>query len=295
MAQVTGGGGRQRDEPSDTDSIPGQLCPRPFSNEKLLCTAFVSFQCFAVVQTFAAFMAGSEAMMGDAAAMMVDAFTYLFNWLAERQKVFYASKLSQRGHSKVHVLECRKGTYQLELVPPLLSISTLLVVTGFILNKSIRILVLDSKRDVSEQADPNINLMIIFSFLNLLLDVVNVFCFAVSKHPFGYKTTDVGADSSQGNDTIDALPPFRSKGEVHFDDEEEDKLNSMQSFSFDGGRIPEDDEGHDSNGLAFAEASIMKPFEMEGPTGDHQASYFHGDGEDGGSNLNMCSAYTVRA
>ena len=38
------------------------------SNEKLLCTAFLSFQCFAIAQTIAAIIAGSEAMLGDSAA-----------------------------------------------------------------------------------------------------------------------------------------------------------------------------------------------------------------------------------
>jgi hypothetical protein len=40
----------------------------PPSNEKLLCTAFISFQCFAIAQTVAAVVAGSEAMLGDSAA-----------------------------------------------------------------------------------------------------------------------------------------------------------------------------------------------------------------------------------
>jgi hypothetical protein len=254
----------------------------PPSNEKLLCTAFISFQCFAVAQTIAAIIAGSEAMLGDSAAskyyylfvfcsllplhivyfvfltvsvcfcftynnisVMVDAFTYLFNWYAERQKDIYSKKLKQqqerRRHnnnhnirniendtdigddddgasvtmmdddhdddpdyysssSTVRALEYKKYTYQLEFVPPLISVITLLIVTVFVLRTSIRMLILDSKRDVSLQADPNVSLMMLFSFLNLLLDIVNVGCFACAKHAFGYKTSIDNHNQTKNND-----------------------------------------------------------------------------------------------
>jgi Co/Zn/Cd efflux system component len=179
------------------------------SNEKLLCTAFVSFQCFAIAQTAAAIIAGSEALLGDSFAMMVDAFTYLFNWFAERQKALYAKKLEEQQREaslssteqenvdtsfhlssspSFQALQYKKYTYQLELVPPLISVSTLIVVTIVVLRESIKVLVLDAQRDVSAQSDPNVQLMMLFSFLNLLLDVVNVGCFASAKHAFGYNT-----------------------------------------------------------------------------------------------------------
>ena len=44
------------------------------------CTAFVSFMTFSILQMTAAIFAGSEALVGDSAAMMVDALTYLLNW-----------------------------------------------------------------------------------------------------------------------------------------------------------------------------------------------------------------------
>ena len=55
----------------------------PPSNEKLLCIAFVSFQCFAIIQMVVAWIAGSEAMIGDSFAMLVDAATYLLNWVSQ--------------------------------------------------------------------------------------------------------------------------------------------------------------------------------------------------------------------
>lgn len=182
------------------------------SNEKLLCTAFISFQCFSIAQIVVAVIAESEALLGDSLAMMVDAFTYLFNWFAERQKALYAEKLRrqqlmvspssasveniEKGSSAaeadlptIQALQYKKYTYQLEIVPPLISVATLIVVTIFVLKESIGVLVLDAQRDRSEQSDPNVRLMMLFSCLNLLLDVVNVGCFASAKHALGYNTT----------------------------------------------------------------------------------------------------------
>ncbi|KAG7341994.1 cation efflux protein [Nitzschia inconspicua] len=200
-------GSRQPKQQNDSNKRP--------SNEKLLCTAFVSFQCFAIAQIIAAVIAGSEALLGDSFAMMVDAFTYLFNWYAERQKVLYAQKLQlhdplliddENGDdddlvaTTIQELEYKKYTYQLELVPPLISVSTLIVVTIIVLKQSIKVLILDTQRDRSEQSDPNVQLMMLFSFLNLLLDVVNVGCFASAKHALGYNTKTNDDDSHEPED-----------------------------------------------------------------------------------------------
>jgi Co/Zn/Cd efflux system component len=190
------------------------------SNEKILCTAFVSFQCFAIAQTIAAVIAGSEALLGDSFAMLVDALTYLVNWLAERQKAKYRHQLHLQQQkqqsswttkddysiytsspysslSSLHALKYKQYTYQMELVPPLLSVSILIVVTVVVLKESIQVLLLDAKRDISEQSDPNVHLMMVFSFLNLLLDVVNVGCFASAKHAMGYNTHPVDEEMKQ--------------------------------------------------------------------------------------------------
>lgn len=158
------------------------------NNERLLCIAFVSFMTFSILQMLAAIIAGSEALLGDSAAMMVDAFTYLLNWYAERQKRTFAQILQGGCDNDMIVLRYRKYHLQLELLPPLVSVTTLVVVIGLVLRNAIRILILDANRDVSLQADPNVNLMLLCSMLNLLLDVLNVFCFAKAKHALGYDT-----------------------------------------------------------------------------------------------------------
>lgn len=96
-------------------------------------------------------------------------------------------------------LKYKKYTYQLELFTPFVTVSTLMLVIGVVMRQSIHVLILDAKRDVSEQDDPNVKLMLIFSILNLFLDMVNVFCFAQASHGLGYKTDVVEDDDDFGH------------------------------------------------------------------------------------------------
>lgn len=237
------------------------------SNEKLLCIAFVSFMGFAIAQTIAAFMAGSEAMKGDSAAMIVDALTaYLFNWYAERKKQKYAEKLRGQEDTRRSLLLYQKYTHQLELVPPLLAVTILLVVTGLVFKEAIGVLVLDAKRDVALQADPNTHLMLLFSCLNLLLDVLNVFCFAKAKHSMASTTI---SDEDGHNSVIRYITSMQSL--LNSDDRIEYELANDSSEN------EEELEGD----------TKMKPMEIE------ESRVQHGDCHDEeGSNLNMCSAFT---
>lgn len=213
------------------------------------CTAFVSFMTFSILQMIAAIVAGSEALVGDSAAMMVDALTYLLNWYAERQKRAYSHILQDGCDNDMVVLKVRKYHLQLELLPPLVSVTTLVTVIGLVLRNAIRILLLDAKRDVSLQSDPNVNLMLLCSIFNLLLDILNVFCFAKAKHALGY---DTGVHN-------------------HEPVQEQLHLKSAQ-------RLLDDDETGDR------QKSSMEPLEIEQDKQEEKEE----------SNLNMCSAYTVR-
>ena len=73
-------------------------------------------------------------------------------------------------------------------VPPVLSVSVLLLVTGFVLTGSISTLILDTNRSEEEQSTPNLIIMMSFAIFNLFLDIFNVCCFARAKHLLGYKT-----------------------------------------------------------------------------------------------------------
>jgi Co/Zn/Cd efflux system component len=215
------GGGR---EDSDED-VP--------SNEFLLLTAFFSFMSFALMQLVFAFVAGSQAMMGDSAAMIVDAVTYLFNWIAERRKRRFddeneevlcptttltddetalestASDLAgelgtasdaivDRQRAQRYILDRtkRKMVLHLEVIPPIISVTTLAAVTVVVTNKAVRVLILDLHRNTDQQRRPNVALMLAFSIVNLFLDGMNVFCFARAKHLMGYSVIEE-ADSDE--------------------------------------------------------------------------------------------------
>jgi Co/Zn/Cd efflux system component len=187
---------------------------------------------FATVQTAVAFIAKSEAMLGDSAAMAVDALTYGFNLYAEREKNQDEIQ-DQTGEDEMENIELsstdrrnavttdddregeterdrlerqflkRRRHLRLELVPPLMSVSILVIVTIFVLRKSIHTLILDTHRNESEQARPNLELMMTFSTANLLLDVFNVTCFARAKHLMGYNTTEKSDNQQQYGEVTD--------------------------------------------------------------------------------------------
>ena len=246
------------------------------SNENLLGTAFVTFMGFALIQTVVAYFAKSEAMLGDSAAMIVDALTYLFNYCAERKKAQFnndsvaatAAAVSLELPSLRHqpqvdretqqrILERtkRKMVLQLELAPPMISVSTLIVVTIFVLRHSIKVLILDAHRNESLQGNPNIHIMMYFSIANLFLDLINVANFAKAKHLFGYETND---QAPEGHTMLSS-----NEDDQHNDDNHNDS-NNKHSHP----RTPQKDD--DDNYDDYEEDQ------------DHTA------------NLNMCSAYTVR-
>mmetsp|Transcript_29200 Transcript_29200/g.62092 ORF Transcript_29200/g.62092 Transcript_29200/m.62092 type:complete len:367 (-) Transcript_29200:183-1283(-) len=264
------------------------------SNETLLCVAFVSFMGFTTVQSVVALIAKSEAMMGDSAAMAVDALTYGFNLYAERKKnedsgiaqvhgteevgiELNAASIGDGTNTTTHLaekvklerqLQRRRRHLHLELVPPLMSVSILMVVIGFVLQNSVHTLVLDAHRSEKEQARPNLILMTTFSSLNLLVDVVNVTCFARAKHLMGYNTNDnMEKKGAQEYDVIDNSDEIEGDNgalfEVH-------------------GSIPVENGSDVQQQLDDSSNSITSNEHVESEEND----------EDERMNLNMCSAYT---
>lgn len=158
----------------------GRSSSKP-TNEYVLNVAFYSFVGFMSVQAVFALIANSEAMLADSEAMSVDAFTYLFNLWAERIK-----REPQSGHDSSVVLynyrqELRR--LYLELIPPAISVATLIVVTVFTLKDALK--TMRGQGSGEEDQDVDISIMLFFSGLNLLLDVVNVTCFARADSAFG--------------------------------------------------------------------------------------------------------------
>jgi len=98
--------------------------------------------------------------------MMVDVVTYLFNFIAERHK---------HGTPEMSARDLRLHRLYLELIPPLISVTTLVAVTVAALREAFANLV--HKNDTPE-GQPDLGIMLVFSGLNLLLDMLNVHCFA---------------------------------------------------------------------------------------------------------------------
>jgi len=153
------------------------------TNEYLLNVAFISFFGFCILQGSVAFVAQSQAMIGDTAAMGVDALTYLFNMFAEKKK---NKPLEDDGITPLSVCKHEQKVLRLklEIIPPLVSVVCLVYVTYSVLSDSISTLLDPVEADAEDQ--PNIQLMFYFSALNLAIDMLNVGCFARAKKALGY-------------------------------------------------------------------------------------------------------------
>ena len=310
------------------------------SNEKLLTVAFCTFMGFTILQSIAAYIAQSEAMMGDSAAMAVDAFTYAFNLIAERMKRKLKKASSQSevtmvsgktgdetsdeftDDPKIKEIDERsrkKFNLYLEIIPPIVSVTTLIVVTIFVLKTAIETILLDEDRPISEQSEPNVILMFTFSTLNLLIDVTNVFCFAKAKRAFGYNT-DV---QNTWDDHIE--PPGTANMTIDYKD---DKSLKQSSKFYKGSRktkqrgkyqhiISNEESFEEIDGIELVDKPNQNhsseeknndgnPDDVDNDVNDsatdeewaerepnHLSEFaVHFEHEDDETNLNMCSAYT---
>lgn len=164
-----------------------ELVVRP-SNVYVLNVAFFSFLGFMAVQAVFALIAHSQSMLADSEAMSVDALTYLFNMCAERikNKPFTEHELSLP--SPVRLRRRTMKRLYLELIPPLISVTTLIIVTVFVLRDSLQTLFGDQGEYDQADDDVDVSIMLLFSGINLLLDIVNVTCFARAHQAFGLQT-----------------------------------------------------------------------------------------------------------
>lgn len=154
------------------------------SDEYVLNFAFFSFVGFVMFQTVFALMANSQAMLADSEAMAIDALTYAFNACAERFKTRPISEPESRLAPQVlsHKRELRR--LYLELIPPLISVSALVTITILTLDEASTSLFHPDEADDNDEV-VSITIMLIFSAANLLLDLVNVTCFARADSAFG--------------------------------------------------------------------------------------------------------------
>mmetsp|Transcript_9733 Transcript_9733/g.21174 ORF Transcript_9733/g.21174 Transcript_9733/m.21174 type:complete len:418 (-) Transcript_9733:153-1406(-) len=281
------------------------------SNETLLSVAFISFMSFATIQFSVAFFAKSEAMIGDSAAMVVDALTYGLNLFAERRKNDPDDDIEECENSEVDhkiqqkspnrtrsmnegferiktnsekELDMKRRNLKLEIVPPVISVSILIVVIGVVLQNAIRVLILDSHRNKKEQSLPNLAIMMTFSILNLLLDIVNVTCFARAKHLMGYNTNvPSGSQIEESSYEGKTIGDYQLSNEIG--------CNS----SLDGGTVNvkhKNPTAEDSTTIAIYDSSRVLKEQASEVIGNDKLSGNEDDGGDERVNLNMCSAYT---
>lgn len=155
------------------------------SNEYVLNVAFLSFVGFMGVQAFFAIIANSESMLADSEAMSVDALTYLFNMCAERIKNRPPTQAELQLPLEVREHRIEMKRLYLELIPPLISVTTLIIVTIGAVREAFDTLF---SEDGNEE-DVSAGLMLFFSGLNLVLDIVNVTCFARANQAYGLQST----------------------------------------------------------------------------------------------------------
>lgn len=250
------------------------------SNVYLLNVAFYSFAIFAIGQMFVAILvARSQAMVGDSSAMVVDSLTYLFNSYAEKIK----NKSLQENdddqtlsdvEKEIRRLNRTRQRLWLEILPPLCSVMTLIGLTIYITVDAWDTLKSPEHTDneddgtsTSMDDEPDIGVMFFFSGLNLILDILNVTCFARAKHAFGFAVIDqdrhrymLAYDGSLHNQYADSLKEIRS--EVDLTRLDSDEISTRESYS----SISEENQA-----LSQEEENINNTQEV---------------------NLNMCSAYT---
>ena len=258
------------------------------SNEYVLNVAFFSFLGFLLVQVVFALIAHSQAMLADSAAMMVDAFTYLFNLVAERIKK-RPIPTDDSVPDVVRKRQRRRKVLYLEIVPPLISVVTLIVVSVVVLADAVdtilkRLTDEDQNGGVDNDDDlPNAWIMFLFSSANLALDVMNVTCFAKAKS-FGFFM----------------LHHLFGRGEAPADNAEwssNDEEGGMKKATSHGIEMEEPPEPTERTRLiGETEQDEEKKGDDEDPRGGDRTAdeYFDGDddGEERTANLNMCSAYT---
>jgi hypothetical protein len=182
-------------------------------------------------------------MLADCAAMTVDVVSYFVNFMAERLK---------HGHTSMTPQQIRLRRLYLELIPPGISVITLVVVTALALRLAIKTLV-DASKGKGGDTPPDLNLMLLFSGLNLLLDFFNVSCFARADQA-------VGLPGQHGNEDI----------HVHFDHHHRHSVDAA---------------GNDET------TPLVTKNEEENL--DDAASTISSEIETNELNLNMCSAWTV--
>jgi len=156
-----------------------------YSNQTVLMVTCISFFLFVVAEIIGALAGHSLSLLGDAAAMSVDVFSYFSN--------MYAERIRNRGG------DLNRGTkMMLEVYIPSFSICLLLGVTGHIMNESVKVLKGEGGKD-----DVNVYFMWGFSSCNALVDLLSTYFFIRGgRSVFFYTTVEKAQKSSSYREII---------------------------------------------------------------------------------------------
>jgi len=148
-------------------------------NMFLLAMVCILFGLFAIAQIIAAVIGNSLSLLGDSSSMIIDAATYGLNMVAEVCK--------RRGITK-------STRVKLELFIPLFSMVALIATSIYIIEDAAVTVASIEEISADDQNVTNDKLMLIFSCINLGIDVFSVFFFARAKACFGFNTVDILLD-----------------------------------------------------------------------------------------------------
>lgn len=241
------------------------------SNEYVLNVAFFSFVGFLSVQAVFALIANSQSMLADSESMSVDALTYLFNLIAERMKKLPLSEKEQLMSLEICHYKRELRRLYLELIPPAISVVTLICITIWTTKEALETLRGIQDDDDNNGEDVSVVIMFIFSGVNLLLDFVNVTCFARANSLFGLDMFYL--ENSAIKSTLH-IHKISAMSIVHKRSDETSLLSNDETDGKNNTNNLMCDCPHDKND------NILDPDE-----GNNNAAIF--------SNLNMCSAWTV--
>ena len=206
-------------------------------------------------------------MSADSEAMGVDAMTYLCNLCAERIKNAPFSSKELKLPADVRDYKRKLKRLYLELVPPLISVTTLIAVTIVTLFDALNTLFGNNvmKDEKSDGEDELVTVMLFFSSLNLILDVINVTCFARADQAFGLNVIQSQEELKR---SIRARTPSEDLSLL---------LSTQTPISYEG----------ESGGIEVKEFHALRANGMVGEVDSSDESLAL-------VNLNMCSAWTVR-
>lgn len=134
------------------------------SNQSVLMVTAVSFALFVISEIIGALASNSLSLLGDAAAMSVDVFTYFANMYAERVKA----------KSKDGVID-PTTKFIIEVIVPFVSLSALIGVSIYITDEAIGII----KSNGEDDDGGGVNVAFLFGFAgaNMVVDVISLWMF----------------------------------------------------------------------------------------------------------------------